>query len=205
MLKDGKFNGIFGKIYVTNGAHSDILLQAKHLENITEPLTLIPTDSYKEQDQIYRTRTEARIQFIHSDVSAILNAVPTSYQRYKVTYKKPATATVENVDAILQWKSAKHLEVEDDGGVLAPSISQRIGELSKELEYLQLSFDEKTYDQINVAEFFDSLPAVRYIGFVGKVNVQIAEFFSKVVLPPRFEFHQNSFSVSFSKKADWKP
>lgn len=57
---------------------------------------------------------------------------------------------------------------------MATNLQQRNNELSQlvKLEYLTMSYDQNTYDKINVAAFIENLPSIREIQLLGRVHLR---------------------------------
>lgn len=178
---------------------------------------ILDNSEKKLEDKINISPSESRveIEFAGEGSLVTLSDVPTNYRSYEIEYKSPAKPTIEHFNAVLQWKNAIAIGFDGDDGFMATNIQQHFEEFCKlvKLEDLTVTYDEDTYDNINVAALIESLPSIRRIFVMGKLNLkdaQINEFFSNSVIPSNWEFftygndpkESNRMFYAFEKKRE---
>lgn len=163
-----------------------MLQQAQYFAN--SPLSLyfeaITPNGSKNKIHIHQFGTKAEIKFREGPNP--LGSIPTNFKAYSVRYESPAEPTDENIDAILQWKQAERLYIQDNGTTIF-ELFQRIDELGEltKLYELGVYINANTYDKVDVATLINVLPSLRTLS-VHKQNmnvIQFEEFKTKNVIP----------------------
>lgn len=90
--------------------------------------------------------------------------MPKHYEDYHIENPTPRPLTDEDIETILQWKSARSLTIDDNGDISLQLFqhAKELGTLPK-LTSLSFNVNVRTYNKINLAGFIENIPTLTTI------------------------------------------
>lgn len=153
----------YGIVTFEASAHDDVLSLPARFANMKYG-SLIFNDNNKNTVQLMPLFSGLEAHFFYG--KSLTVGLPTTYERYYVTFTDAVTVTEDDIDTILSWYKAKMI-IARGGDDIAYELMLRIDDLSKlrALETLELSVQRLTHVKLQVAPFLEALPELKTIKF----------------------------------------
>lgn len=134
----------------------------------------------------------------------MLVKLPSFYQTYDIRYESPdAKTTSADVDAILTWKMAVEISVEDYSDVAVDLMArfEKVRSLDS-LKQLTLVVQRHSYKQLFVGTFLShvsQLEKVEFLAGEGLTSEELQAFVDQQEIPTAYEIHVKSDRVIYKK------
>lgn len=175
-LRNGQIGSFFNIVTVKSGAHPQVLEQPKFFGNaIYFRMNFIDEHNNKItlKPRRYGKTTEASFTTgVHT-----LHGLPTNHKVYSIRFINNSNATVDSVQAIIQWKRAKEIKIVDDCDIVT-NVLKIVNQFSESnsLERLTLKLYHKTHKQFNVTPFLTELSSLK-IFYLDAKSLTLEEYY----------------------------
>lgn len=188
-FKQRRLAADFDYVYVEAGAHPNVLGEAKYYWNASNHIIDFRDVDYK-FNYITLEPKDLKVKAVFQDGFNLTIGLPNNFVYYSVAFSLNVFVTANDIDAILQWHNAKHLEIHDECDV-AYDLLQRIDDMKmmRELEVLKLDMQRYSMDKMSLKPFVEKLPHLKRIDFKirSAPQAEIAAFLKQQELPKNFE------------------
>lgn len=193
---------VYFQLHITSDAHPNVFHLPQHFRNTSLKFVIIKFYDVAgpANNSITLVGDVAKADF-HAGKN-LLSGISSKHTEYQVNYWGTAVPTVDNIDSILQWKSADTLRINGAGNVTL-NLSERIDEFSEltKLKFLDLSIESASYKNIKPALFIQKVSSLSIVRFVGQdmTSAQMKEFKERNPAPAKWSVYQTAKSVDYVK------
>lgn len=176
-LKAGEIGATYLAIFLEPSIHANILNEVKQLSHDKHREVRF-YDEHENEAIIYPKMNSVVATLVEG--RKLITYLPTDYQYYQVHSKSNVLTTSADIDAILQWRTAKQITLINDNPLDESTVElfQRARELSalSQLNKLILTVHSHSYRKLDVNFFLNRLPSLSAVEFVAGNEMTTEEF-----------------------------
>lgn len=176
-MKAGKIGATYLAIFLEPSIHPDILNEVKLLSHDKHREVRF-YDEHENEAIIYPK--ESRVVATLVEGKKLMSYLPTDYQFYEVHLEKNILTTSSDIDAIFQWKAAKHITLINDNPFDESSVELflRVQELTSlaNLNRLTLTIHSHSFRKLDVCKLLNQLPLLNAVEFVAADDMSKHDF-----------------------------